>query len=60
MTGAYLLNQSYSGFTWSLLKDSGWYGIDLINSDPFSAGLNSGCDYLQTCFSKKNDGYYCN
>ena len=22
----------YSGFTWSLLSDSGWYGVDLKNS----------------------------
>jgi len=29
---------AYSGFTWSLLADSGWYGVDLKNSEPFTAG----------------------
>ena len=28
----------YSAFTWSVLADSGWYGIDLKNADVFSAG----------------------
>ena len=30
----------YSGFTWSVLQDSGWYGIDLKNAENFTAGLN--------------------
>jgi len=39
MTGNnFFPNESYSGFTWSVLADSGWYGIDLKNADVFSAG----------------------
>jgi len=34
-TSTYMI---YSGFTWSVLADSGWYGIDLKNADVFSAG----------------------
>ena len=33
-----LADYFYSGFTWSVLADSGWYGIDLKNADVFSAG----------------------
>jgi hypothetical protein len=33
----------YSGFTWSVLKDSGWYGVDLKNSEKFTLGQNQGC-----------------
>ena len=33
----------YSGFTWSLLADSGWYGVDLKNSELFTSGQNQGC-----------------
>ena len=33
----------YSGFTWSVLKDSGWYGVDLNNLETFTPGQNQGC-----------------
>ena len=39
MTGNIFFNEkAYSAFTWSVLADSGWYGIDLKNADVFSAG----------------------
>jgi len=39
MTGNNKLPDStFSAFTWSVLADSGWYGIDLKNADVFSAG----------------------
>jgi len=38
MTGSTSTDMVYSGFTWSLLGDSGWYGVDLKNSEFFSAG----------------------
>jgi len=38
MTGSTSTYMIYSGFTWSVLADSGWYGIDLKNADVFSAG----------------------
>ena len=33
-----LLDRTFSAFTWSVLADSGWYGVDLKNADVFSAG----------------------
>jgi len=33
-----LLDKTFSAFTWSVLADSGWYGVDLKNADAFSAG----------------------
>jgi len=38
MTSAFFTEKVYSGFTWSVLADSGWYGIDLKNAEVFSAG----------------------
>jgi len=38
MSGSELPDSAYSGFTWSVLADSGWYGVDLKNADVFSAG----------------------
>jgi hypothetical protein len=38
MTGSTSSNMAFSGFTWSVLADSGWYGIDLKNAELFSAG----------------------
>lgn len=38
MTGSTSTDMTYSGFTWSLLADSGWYGIDLKNAEAFSPG----------------------
>ena len=46
MTGSVSNDMTYSGFTWSVLADSGWYGIDLANAENFSPGKNSGCDFL--------------
>ena len=33
-------NSPYSGFSWAVLADTGWYGVDLENGDPFSVGKN--------------------
>jgi len=38
MTGSTSTDMTFSGFTWSVLADSGWYGIDLKKADVFSAG----------------------
>jgi len=59
MTGTTSTDMIYSGFTWSVLADSGWYGIDLNNAETFSPGKNSGCGFLNTCKDKNNDGYFC-
>lgn len=40
MTGSTSAHMVYSGFTWSVLKDSGWYGVNLANSEVFTAGQN--------------------
>ena len=37
-SGSIFPEKVYSGFTWSVLADSGWYGIDLKNAEVFSAG----------------------
>lgn len=49
----------YSGFTWSVLKDSGWYGIDIKYSDVFVAGKNMGCSFIDSCYSNNNLNYFC-
>jgi len=38
MTASSIKDAVFSGFTWSVLADSGWYGVDLKNADVFSAG----------------------
>lgn len=40
MTGSISADLVVSGFTWSVLEDSGWYGVDLKNSELFIAGKN--------------------
>ena len=38
-------NSVFSGFSWSVLADSGWYGIDLSLADPYTIGQKQGCKF---------------
>lgn len=39
----------YSGFTFSLLEDSGWYKPNYQNVDPVEWGKDNGCKFLDNC-----------
>ena len=46
ITGSVIRNSVFSGFSFSLLRDRGWYGIDDINLKDFFAGKGMRCDWL--------------
>ena len=43
MTASDIKNAIVSGFTFNLLKDSGWYGVEERHFKNLSAGKNMGC-----------------
>jgi len=43
MTASDIKNAIFSGFTFNLLKDSGWYGVEERHFKNLSAGKNMGC-----------------
>lgn len=51
MTASDIKDAVFSGFTFNLLKDSGWYGIDERHFENFFAGQNMGCDWFKYCKS---------
>jgi hypothetical protein len=51
MTASTIKDAVFSGFTFSLLKDTGWYGIDETHFENFYVGKNMGCDWLKACHS---------
>ena len=43
-------------FTFALLKDSGWYYINLEDAENFHFGENSGCDFIEkACKAEKKN-----
>jgi hypothetical protein len=46
MTASSIKDSVFSGFTYSLLKDSGWYGVDETKYEQFFAGRHMGCDWF--------------
>ena len=51
MTASDIKDSVFSGFTFNLLKDSGWYEIDDSNFEDLFAGRNMGCDWYKYCHS---------
>ncbi len=46
MTASDIKNVVFSGFTFNLLKDSGWYGVEERYFENLSANKNMGCLWL--------------
>lgn len=44
---------SFSKFTFALLEDSGWYKPIYDKLDDVAWGKNKGCEFLNSCDSKK-------
>jgi hypothetical protein len=59
MTASTIKDQVFSGFGFSLLSDSGWYGIDESDFEDFQAGKGMGCNWFQGCHNKANSDWYC-
>ena len=59
MNAGEMKDEVFSHFTFSLLKDSGWYGYDRYAIEHFNVGKNVGCDWFKNCHSEKNDQYFC-
>ncbi len=52
MTGTSLGTKGFSGLTFALLKDSGWYGVDDSFAQKFNFGKNKGCSFvMDACYS---------
>jgi leishmanolysin len=49
MIGSEIKDSVFSGLTFTLLKDIGWYGFDEVNFENFYAGKGMGCDWLKIC-----------
>ena len=63
MTGTELgAQKAFSGLTFALLKDMGWYGVDDTFNDTISYGHNRGCDFLtDACYAATVENkYFCN
>ncbi|GAM19705.1 hypothetical protein SAMD00019534_028800 [Acytostelium subglobosum LB1] len=47
--------------TLALLKDTGWYDIDLTKAEKWVFGKNLGCDMLKQCYNNtwNYQGYFC-
>lgn len=63
MTGTQLgAQKGFSGLTFSLLKDMGWYQVDDTWNDTSNYGYNMGCDlYNDACnMTPANTRYFCN
>ena len=46
MTASDIKDATFSGFGFSVLKDSGWYGVDEKYYENFFAGKNQGCEWF--------------
>ena len=46
MTASTIKDAVFSGFTFSLLKDCGWYGLNDSVFENLYVGKNMGCDWL--------------
>lgn len=60
MTSSSIRNGALSGFTLSLLKDSGWYAVDLTRAEPMFWGEGLGEEFLtKTCHGDTKFREYC-
>jgi len=59
MTASTIKDPVFSGFGFSLLADSGWYGVEEKYFEDFQAGKGMGCDWFKSCFDEKNQSFFC-
>lgn len=63
MTGTSLgAQKGFSGLTFAILKDMGWYTVDDSWSDSTNFGYQLGCDFLEdACYGTPpiNSKYFC-
>jgi leishmanolysin len=59
MTASTIKDQVFSGFGFSLLADSGWYGISEEFFEDFQAGRGMGCDWFGSCHKEQNSQMFC-
>ena len=45
MTASVIKDKVFSGFSFSLLKDSGWYGVEERHFEDLFAGKDMGCSW---------------
>jgi len=49
MTASDIKDAVFSGFSFSVLKDSGWYGVEERHYENLFAGKGMGCSWKQNC-----------
>ena len=62
MTGTELgAQKSFSGLTFAILKDMGWYEVDDTFNDTTNYGFNKGCSFVEdACYAASpDDKYFC-
>ena len=61
MTGTSLgAQKTFTGLTFAMLKDMGWYEVDDTFNDTTNYGFNKGCDfYNDACYGSSYDKYFC-
>jgi len=59
MTPSAIDNEVASGFSFNLLKDTGWYGVEDHFFENFHAGKNMGCSWFEACHNAKNKPFFC-
>lgn len=62
MTGTDLKTQkAFSGLTFSLLMDMGWYDVDDTFNDTLNFGYKKTCDFVENaCYSSNTyEKYFC-
>lgn len=47
-------SKTFSGLTFALFKDSGWYVVDDSNAEPLVWGYNKGCDFYKLACTDPN------
>ena len=56
------MRYSFTAFTLALLKDSGWYDVDMTTAGYVEYGRGRGCSFLTTTpsqYAADNPGYFC-
>jgi len=59
MIASHIKDPTFSLFTFYLLKDSGWYGVNLEFAESLEAGKGMGCEWYNKCHHPKNQNYFC-
>lgn len=62
MTGTSLgARKGFSGLTFAMLKDMGWYTVDDSWSDTTNYGYGLGCPFMEdACYGTSDPKYFCN